>query len=107
MNMRELIPCEIHTISGAAGDELVPGCNTLTLPPDFFAKPDFHTPGIAVSLLFLTVLFNTAATATLKPAIPLWGAPVTLSFGLVVGGTVLLLGQGIDWLHSSNANNLS
>lgn len=99
--MKTLTHLEIKTIFGANGDEFVPFSRRppLSLSTDIVNKSDFHAPGIAAGLLLLTFGFNTAATATLKPAIPLWGIPVTLSFGLALCGTVLLLGQGVDWLQ--------
>jgi hypothetical protein len=102
--MRIIITEETRNI--AAGNS-VNSANLVRDPlmatPNMISHPrDWHIPSIAGGLFLITTISSSAATASLKPNIPLWGMPVTVSLGLGLCGTAIMIGLIVDKLQSEH-----
>ena len=85
----------------AAGNNPTTVCSDIQInQPPHASTDDWHTLAIACGLFATSSFVTTIATASVRPDIPLWGMPVTLTLGLSLSGTAVLIGLSIDWFQS-------
>ncbi len=76
---------QLSAISGANSEE-----NTLLINlPETTPPKNYKISTKTQAFITTTGLFNGLTTAILKPNLPLWGLPVTLSLGLAIGAVMI------------------